>query len=114
MTGDVVGLYPNIPHEAGLKSLKEALDRTREKKMSKEDLVKMAEFVLKNNYFEFDRSVYQQVSVTAIGTKFAPPYACIFMDRLENSFLETQSLKPLVWLRYIGDIFFIWTHSEKD
>ena len=114
VTADVVGLYPNIPHEAGLKSLKEALDRRREKKISTEDLVKMAEFVLKNNYFEFDRSVYQQVSGTAIATKFAPPYACIFMDRLENSFLETQSLKPLVWLRYIDDIFFIWTHSEEE
>ena len=49
---DVVGLYPNIPHEACLKSLKEALDRRREKKISTEDLVKMAEFVLKNNYFD--------------------------------------------------------------
>ena len=61
----------------------------------------MAEFVLKNNYFEFGRSVYQQVSGTAIDTKFAPPYACIFMDRLENSFLEKQTLKPLVWLHYM-------------
>ena len=74
----------------------------------------MAEFVLKNNYFEFDRSVYQQVSGTAIGTKFAPPYACIFMDRLENEFLDTQILKPLVWLRYIDDIVFIWTDSEEE
>ena len=48
--------------------------------------------MLKNNYFEFDRSVY----------------------RLENNFLETQTLKPLVWLRYIKDIFFIWTHSEEE
>ena len=31
VTADVVGLYPNILHETGLKSLKEALDR-REKK----------------------------------------------------------------------------------
>ena len=114
VTADVVGLYPNIPHEAGLKSLKEALDRRREKKISTEDLVKMPEFLLKSNYFEFDRSVYQQVSGTAVDTKFAPPYACIFMDRLENSFLGKQSLKPLVWLRYIDDIFFIWTHSEKE
>ena len=95
VTADVVVLYPNIPHEAGLKSPKEARDRRREKKMSMEDLVKMAEFVLKNNYFEFDRSVYQQLSGTVIGTKFAPPYACIFMDRLENNYLETQTLKPL-------------------
>ena len=65
----------------------------------------MAEFVLKDNYFEFDRSVYQQVLGTAISTTFAPPYACIFMDRLENSFLEMQTLKPLVWLSYTYDIF---------
>ena len=74
----------------------------------------MAEFVLKNNYFEFDRSIYQQVSSTVFGTKFAPPYACIFMDRLENNILETQTLKPLEWLRYIDDIFFIWTLSEEE
>ena len=27
VTADVVGLYANIPHEAGLKALKEALDK---------------------------------------------------------------------------------------
>ena len=74
----------------------------------------MAEFVLKNNYFEFDRSIYQQVSGTAIGTECAPPYACIFMDCLENYFLETQTLKQLAWLRYIDNILFIWTHSEEE
>ena len=45
MTANAVGLYPNIPHEAGLKSLKEALNRKREKKISMEDPVKMKEFV---------------------------------------------------------------------
>ena len=36
------------------------------------------------------------------------------MDRLENEFLDTQILKPLVWLRYTDDIFLIWTHSEEE
>lgn len=40
--------------------------------------------MLKDNYFEFDRSVYEKVSGTAISTKFAPPYACIYMNRLET------------------------------
>ena len=40
----------------------------------------MAEFVLKNNYFEFDLNVKHQISGTAIGRKFAPPYACIEME----------------------------------
>ena len=46
VTADVVGLYPRIPQEAGLRALKEALNRREEKKISTEDLVKMAEFVL--------------------------------------------------------------------
>ena len=56
----------------------------------------MAEFVLKNNYFQFSDKVYQQISGTAIGTKFAPPYACIFMDQVESKFLQTQKFQPLV------------------
>ena len=74
----------------------------------------MAEFVLKNNYFEFNEKVCRQISGTAIGTKFAPPYACIFMGEMETSFLKTQQLQPFIWLRYIYDIFFIWTHGEEQ
>ena len=55
----------------------------------------------------------EQISGTAIGTKCAPSYACIFMDEFETKFIESQKNKPLVWLRYIDDIFFIWTHGEE-
>ena len=41
--------------------------------------MKMAEFVLKNNYFEFNSSVKHQISGTGIGTKFPSPYACIYI-----------------------------------
>ena len=50
VTADVLGLYPSIPHEA----LEKALNNRTNKKVSTEDLVKMAKFVLKNNYFEFN------------------------------------------------------------
>ena len=36
------------------------------------------------------------------------------MDQLETKVLEIQSLKPLVWFRYIEDIFFIWIHGEES
>ena len=111
VTADVAGLYPSIPHETRLKALKEVLDKREEKKISTEDLVKMAEFVLKNNYFEFNGKVKHQILGTAIGTKFTPTYACIFMDEIETKFLETQEFQPLVWFRYIDAVFFIWTHG---
>ena len=114
VTADVVGLYPGIPHEAGLSALKEALNKRTCQEIPTENLIKMAEFFLKNNFFEFNTNVYQQILVTAIGTKFAPPYACIFKDLLEIKFLENLNLKPLVWLSYIDDIFFIRTHGEEN
>ena len=52
-------------------------------------------------------------SGTAISTKFAPPYACTFMDELETEFLQSQELQPFLWLRYIDNIFYIWTHREE-
>ena len=99
VTADEVGLYPNIPHQVGLKALMEALEKRDIKKIPTEDLVKMTEFVLNNNIFEFNSKADQQKSGTAIGTKFAPPYACIYMDEVERKFLETQSKKLLIWLR---------------
>ena len=61
VTADVVGIYPSIPHEASLSALKEALDKRTRKEIPTENLIKMVEFVLKNNFFEFDTNVYQQI-----------------------------------------------------
>ena len=110
VTADVVELYPSIPHRAGLEPLEKALNNRTDKKVSTGDLVKMAKFILKNNYFEFYGKVKQQILGTAKGTMFAPPYVCMFMDEVETSFLDTQELKPLVWFRYIDDVFSIWNH----
>ena len=74
----------------------------------------MADFLLRNNYLVFNEKFCKQISGTAIGTKFAPPYICIFMDEMETSFLKTQQLQLFTWLRYIDDIFFIWTHGEEQ
>ena len=72
VTADVVRLYPSIPHDAGLKALHEKLEERNDKSLPTADLVSMADFVLKNNYFEFDSCIKQKISGTAIGTKFAP------------------------------------------
>ena len=73
----------------------------------------MVKFVLKNNYFEFNSKVKQQISGIAVGTKIAPPYACLFMDEVVTSFLEMQEMKTLVQFRYIDDVFFIWTQGQE-
>ena len=85
-TVDVVGLYPNIPHEDGLAALKKALDNREDKSLSTESLLELSECVLRNNIFEHNDHYFKQLRGTAIGTKMAPPYAILFMADLEDSF----------------------------
>ena len=50
---DVVGLYPNIPHEESLASLRRFSDARKEKEVTTENLVELAENVL-TNIFQFN------------------------------------------------------------
>ena len=77
-------------------ALKNALDARENKSIPTEKLLKMVEFVLKDNVFESNSTVKKQIWSTAIGTKCAPIYACIFMGEFETSFIEIQQNKPLV------------------
>ena len=82
--------------------------------MTTEILLELAEIVLKNNIFQFNQKTLKQLRGTAIGTKFAPPYAIIFMADLEERILENTELQPHIWWRYTDDIFFIWEHAEDS
>ena len=113
-TIDVVGPYPNIPHEEVLASLRKFLDARTEKKVTTETLLELVEIVLKNNIFQFNQKTLKQLRGTASGTKFAPPYTIIFMADLEERILEDIEQQPHIWWRYIDDIFFIWEHGEDS
>ena len=41
VTADAVGLFPSIPHEAGLNALRKAVDNREDKHISKDNLLKM-------------------------------------------------------------------------
>ena len=111
-TIDVVGLYPNIPHDEDLAFLKDFVDSRVDKKVTTDTLIELAELVLKNKIFEFSDKTYKQICGTVIGAKFAPPYA-VLMAALEEKILNKVKKKPNVWWRYIDDIFFMWEHGEE-
>ena len=57
----------------------------------------MAESVLKNSVFEHNMRYFKQLQGTAIGKKFALPYAILFMGFLEDKILNYVVEKPLIW-----------------
>ena len=49
-----------------------------------------------------------------MGTRVAPTYANLFMADFEEKFVYTRDKQPLIWLRFIDDIFFVWTHGLEE
>jgi len=49
-----------------------------------------------------------------MATKMAPAYANIFMGDLEDKLLEGYHTTPIVWKRYIDDVFCVWRDPAQD
>ena len=111
VTIDVSSLYTNIPQDEGTDACLEAAEASH---IPQSILLNLFNMVLKRNVFSFNNSMYQQIQGTAMGTKMAPSYANLFMDRFEKAFLAQEPNLPLVWKRYINDILCIWTGTRSQ
>ena len=76
-------------------------------------ICELLKLVLTCNNFHFDNKYYLHIGGTAMGTKLAPSFANIFMGWFEDYFVYTYKNQPLIWKRYIDDIFMIWPHGER-
>ena len=109
----VSSLYTNIHKHEGILAVAEQLRRDPTKNPIAKFILDLLTLVLHNMNFEFNGEHYFQIRGTAMGTALAPNYANIFMDRFETRALAGAKLKPLVWKRFIDDIFMIWTHGTQ-
>ena len=118
VTMDVSSLYTNIDHEEGAQACFKALEKRKNKKVPSEILKSLILLVLKSNAFRFGHKIFKQIMGTAMGTPMAPNYANLFMAEYETNLIEEYhsktGIKPLVWFRYIDDIFFIWTDGPEE
>ena len=83
-TIDVDGLDPNILHDEGLAFVKDFFEVRVDNPITTDTLIELAELVLKNTIFEFSDKTYKQIRGTVISTKFASPYAVLFIAALEE------------------------------
>jgi hypothetical protein len=114
VTADVSALYTSIPHQDGIMACNAALNRRHAPTIPTSTIIRFIKFILSKNNFSFNNDHYIQIQGTAMGTKMAPSYANIFMGELEGRFLHTCTRLPLLYKRYIDDIFILWTYSEPE
>ena len=109
---DVMSLCPSIPHDFGFSAHEDFPLYRILPAMVVNGIHNMTELVLKKNVSEFNSECFLQTSGTAIGTKMASAYANIVMSIFESNLLTGSHNKPLVWFRYVDDIFAFWTYGE--
>ena len=118
-TIDVTSLYTNIPNQEGITACCKHLNAHRRSAVGEDQsphsssLMRLLEYVLTKNNFDFNDKHYLQVGGTAMGTKVAPSFANLFMAEFEEQHVYNYPIKASLWLRYIDDIFLIWEHGQE-
>ena len=121
LTIDVSSLYTNIPPVEGIEEVRKFLIEREDRSVPTEFLTRMLEQVLCLNIFEFDKKLFLQKIGTAMGTICAPPYATIFMSKMDTLLknlaknIAKNKEDPIrLYKRFLDDIFIVWTGNVED
>ena len=115
---DVASLYPNIDHTEGIDACKDHLNKRKNKYIPTDIIIKLIKIILTSNTMNFLGRFYHQIKGVTMGTPMAVNFSNLFMAKFENNLLEQywnkHGKKPLLWIRYIDDVFLIWHGDEHE
>jgi len=108
-------LYTNIPQEEGINVVCQYYEEHYQSKqpIPATHLGELMRLILKENSFKFYDRHFLQTHGIAMGTKMAVAFAIIFMVHIEKQLLAASPQKPIIWKRFIHDIFFSVDLAQK-
>ena len=113
VTLDVSSLYSNIPHKEIIETCQYFMNNGCKPKEFLKCISKLIELVLTKNHFQLNDVDYLQKFGTAMGTRMASSFTSLFIGKFEKEFLDSCGVQPLLWLRFLDDIFMIWDESSE-
>ena len=85
---DITSLYTSISHDLGFEAILYWITKHRDaipSRFTDTFIMESVQIILHNNNFIFNNNYYNQTEGTAMGTKAAPPYACLVIAYLEET-----------------------------
>ena len=114
---DVNALYPNIDQQEGADACEYLLNKRKNKSLPSRTIKSLILIVLRSHTMNFLNRFFHQIKGTAMGTPMAVNFANLFMSKLEEEMLSKYRTEfgsgPVIWLRYIDDVFLIWKGSQQ-
>ena len=111
VTGDVSALYTNMHFKRTIDCVKKAFGQNPDPKRPDEAILKLLDISIKNNDFTFNGETFLQLCGTAMGKRYSPGLANLYLLELDDAAvggLKPEGTKPIIFIRYLDDIFFIW------
>ena len=78
------------------------------------DIISLLNFVLSNNCFVYNDSIYKQIHGCAMGSPVSPVVANLCMGAIEEMAINTTPVPSKVWKRYVDDSFCIIKRNAVD
>lgn len=115
VTADVTALYTNMDLKRTLEVVREIFREFPDPCRPDEYLIKLLEITLLNNDFEFNSEFYLQILGIAMGKRYAPSLANIYLRHFDKrAKLGLGGVFPQLYFRFIDDIHFVWTGTEAE
>ena len=96
---DVISLFTKIHAPESLNIISRFFDK---------ETLHLIEICLSSTFFSFKSKFYEQTKGTTMGSCLSLIVANIFMEHFETLALNSFSLKPKCWFRFVYETFSIW------
>lgn len=114
VTGDVSALYTNMHHDRTINGVKKSFENNPQPGRPDSHILHLLDIILKNNDFVFNNETFLQVLGTAMGKVFSPSLANLYLLDFDEKAMNGFFIKPLLFFRYLDDVFLIWPGSLTE
>ena len=113
---DVESLYTNVPVEKAIETTLNYIYKPTklvDVLFDKEQMRILLNLSIKDAPFRFQNRIYKQIDGVATGNPLAPILADLLMQKIEEKLNKFSANKPTMWLRYVDDVFCIFTIPKE-
>ena len=114
VTGDVTAIYTNMDIDLTISIIREIFAKFPDARRPYKQLLRLLELTLRNNDSEFAGRIFLQICGTAMGKRYAPSLANIFLRKFDKKAAFGFFIKPLLYLHFLDDIHFVWTGTRQQ
>ena len=111
---DVESLYTKMQLDFISETVREAFQENPNPFRPNEAILQLLSLTLYNNDFEFNSQFYLQLCGIAMGRKYAPSTANIYLKKFDHAAENSFHIHPLLYSRFLDDIFGIWPGSKSE